>query len=639
MLARTKSPYALLRDALAWRLRRALGDELPDRMMIAAARRWRPFLRKPVFVGIGGSVGKTTTKELLVGILSLDGRGTANPASLNALAEVAKTLLRARPRHSFCVAELSEDKPGLMDAPLALLKPHIGIVTVAGNDHSSVDYPREAIAREMGKLIASLPPNGTAVLNADDDRVLAMAENGACRVITYGTTAHAALRAEHVSANWPDRLRMTVTYEAERVAVRTQLCGAHWASCVLAAIGGGLAAGLTLTECAEGIADVTPFDGRMQEVTTVDGVSFVRDDFKAPLWTVDSCLAFLQSARAVRKFFVVGELSDVGHAKGRAYAKIARKAQQVADVVVCVGPWASSAIRARAPEKKDSLLAFSHVREAAEYIKATARQGDLVLLKGTNRKDHLLRIILAQQDDVACWRDDCDRVSFCNECPHRLKPSGMPVPASTLTTVAAASPQPPLAVPVINPDEQVIVGLGNPGSAYANTPHNVGYEVVDRLADSWGLTWDTGPEALIARGCIKGTPVSLIKIQMAMNHTGIGLKKLSETMAFTPEQCVLVFDDLELPLGVAKARMKGGAGGHRGVGSVLEAFQSDNFRRIKIGVGKEGEEMDRTKYVLTPLDEADRASVELAISAAQTRCTKMIQDAAIAAQRPPPVPQ
>ena len=98
-----------------------------------------------------------------------------------------------------------------------------------------------------------------------------------------------------------------------------------------------------------------------------------------------------------------------------------------------------------------------------------------------------------------------------------------------------------------------------------------------------------------------------------MNLTGAGLKRLSESMAFSPEQCILVYDDLDLPLGTVKTRIKGGAGGHRGVASIMEAFQTDAIRRVKIGVGKAGEKLDRVSYVLTAFDEEGRTAIDQSI--------------------------
>jgi len=616
--------YTHLRDALNWRLRKLLGDRIVDRMLVKSAQRWRPMLKKPVFIGITGSAGKTTTKELLLGMLSHKGKVIGNSESLNKVEEVAKTILSVRPTHDFCVSELSAHKPDSLDESLTLLQPSIGIVTLIANDHWGAFNSRDAIAQEKGKLVASLPSTGTAVLNADDELVCAMAKNCAARVITYGISVNAEIRAENISAVWPDRLELTLVRGTERMKVRTQLCGSHWVPSVLAAIGGGLAAGMSLDECVEGIANVAPFEGRMQPVTTRDGVTFIRDDFKAPLWTVDSCFEFMKAARARRKIIVIGMLSDYGsESAGKKHEKVARRAQEIADITIFVGPWASSVLKARRLGGEDALRVFSHVRDAAEYINTNTREGDLVLLKGTNKQDHLLRIIMARTGGVACWRDDCKRDSFCNQCFLRTKPSGTPASVPTKIALDTTSPVTPSGQHTIDPNEQVIIGLGNPGTEYVGTPHNIGYEVVDHLAASLGLTWNMTPEAWIARGSSQGRRVCLVKIRVAMNLTGAGLKRLSESMAFGPEQCILVYDDLDIPLGSMRTRLSGSAGGHRGVASILEAFQTDAFRRVKVGVGQTGTKLNRVEYVLIAFDAASRAAAGLAISAAQARVVEM----------------
>jgi UDP-N-acetylmuramoyl-tripeptide--D-alanyl-D-alanine ligase len=613
-----------VRNALAWRLHRLLGDRVVYGTLLASARLWRRLLQKPVFIGVTGSAGKTMTKELLLGMLAHKGKGVGNFSSYNNLEEIAKPMLRLRPSHSFFVTELSEDKPDAMNKPLALVQPSIGIVTVVRDDHSSKDYPREAIAAEMSKLIAALPATGTAVLNTDDELVLAMSAKSVARVITYGLSPKAELRAEDISSVWPERLQMKLVRGSDRVKLNTRLCGTHWVPSVLGAIGGGLAAGMTLAECAKGIASVAPFDGRMQAVETPEGVTFIRDDYKAPLWTLDACFEFMKSARAKRKIIVIGELQDIASQKGAKFAKTAILAQEIADITIFVGPWASSVLKARKPGTDETLRTFSHVRDASEYINSISRDGDLILLKGANKQDHLLRIILARNGNVACWRDDCNRYAFCNECPDRNKPSGLPLLTASATVSNAADLAPPSGLSPIEHNEQVIVGLGNPESRYTGTPHNVGYEAVERLATSWELSWDKNPEVWIARGSVNGIRISLVKIQTAMNLTGAGLKQLSESMAFSPEQCILVFDDLDLPISAVKTRIKGGAGGHRGVASILEAFQTDAIRRVKIGVGKAGGKLDRVTYVLTAFDEDSRIAIDQSILTAKAHLLDMM---------------
>lgn len=616
--------FIRVRNALAWRLQKLLGDRIVYGTLLAAATQWRRMLRKPVFIGVTGSAGKTTTKELLLGMLSDIGQGVGNHSSFSNIEEIAKAILKLRPTHRFFVTELSGHKPNEMDRPLTLVRPSVGIVTVIGDDHTSAQYPREAIAREKGKLMAALPPNGTAVLNADDELVLAMATHSRAKVITYGLSPRADLRADDTRSVWPDRLQMTLSMGAERVPLQTRLCGTHWVPAVLGAVGGGLAMGMSLTACARGLAKVEPFDGRMQPVAA-GGVTFIRDDWKAPLWTVDASFDFMTMAQAERKIIVLGEISDVGTSKGAALGKIAARAQAIAAVTILVGPWASSALKARKAGHEGELMAFSYVHDASEYLKSITREGDLVLLKGTNKQDHLLRIILARSSNVACWRDDCQRYQFCNECPDIGKPSGAPLLRVRGPLSEATSTRSSPSAPTLLPDEQVVVGLGNPEAKYAGSPHNIGYEVVDQLAVAWGLTWTETPDVWIARGFNLERAVCLVKVRMAMNGTGAGLKQLSEDLGFSSGQSILVYDDLALSLGAVRTRLSGGAGGHRGVASVLEAFQTDAFRRVKIGIGRPNAGEQQIDYVLTPWNAASRPTVDLAIKSGMSRVAELIE--------------
>ena len=156
------------------------------------------------------------------------------------------------------------------------MKPRIGVVTNIGTDHISAFGSVEAIAAEKGKLIAALPSHGIAILNADDPNVLAMRSRCAGRVITYGLAPEAMVRAENVSAAWPERLSFTVCFDGQSHTVHTQLPGAHLVHCALAAVAVGLAMGLPLTFAVQAISTVPPFPRRMSPVIRDDGVTFIR---------------------------------------------------------------------------------------------------------------------------------------------------------------------------------------------------------------------------------------------------------------------------------------------------------------------------------------------------------------------------
>jgi UDP-N-acetylmuramoyl-tripeptide--D-alanyl-D-alanine ligase len=618
-----------IRAAIAWRLHKLLGDRIVYGSLMKVAHLWRSLLTRPVIIGVTGSGGKTTTKELLLGMLATQGKGVGNLSTYNNIEEIAKAILRLRPTHRFFVSEVSGHLPNAMDRPLAFLRPSIGVVTVVKNDHQTAfDFSQEAIAREKQKLVASLPASGTAVLNADDPLVLGMAASCTAKVLTFGLSPTAQLRAENISSDWPKRLELTLAYGSQRVQLHAQLCGTHWIPPVLGTIGVGLAMGMTLQACADGIASVAPFTGRMQPITSTEGVTFIRDDFKAPLWTMDSCFEFMRTAQAKRKIIVVGMLSECGTgALEKKYIKVARRAQEIADITIFVGPFASHVLKARSPQRKDGLHAFSYTREATQFINAITREGDLVLLKGTNKQEHLERVILARTGDIQCWRNDCSRIEFCSECPDRTKPSGLQPPKPSQPVAAGAGPaaQPAIQRAPIAPDEQVLVGLGNPGDSFKGTPHNVGYEVVDRMAAAEGLSWETFPDAWIARGQAKNRSICLVKMRVVMNYTGAELKKLSEELGFDHEQCILLYDDLDMPLGAVRARLRGGAAGHRGVASVLEAFQTDDIRRVKIGIKPKAAVPNNSEFVLRAFAESELGEVDQAIVTAATRAFEMVQ--------------
>lgn len=185
--------WKAITGAIEWRVRAKFGDERLDAGIFHLGLRLRAYLDNALFIGIAGSVGKTTTKDLLVSVLNVRGKAIGNPKSLNAAPEVAKTILRVRPWHRYCVAELGETAPGSLDNQLTVLKPMIGIITVVGDDHVSAFGSRQAIAREFAKLVQAIPAHGTVVLNLDDDLVSSLHKDALCRVITFGTGTSADL--------------------------------------------------------------------------------------------------------------------------------------------------------------------------------------------------------------------------------------------------------------------------------------------------------------------------------------------------------------------------------------------------------------------------------------------------------------
>ena len=145
----------------------------------------------------------------------------------------------------------------------------------------------------------------------------------------------------------------------------------------------------------------------------------------------------------------------------------------------------------------------------------------------------------------------------------------------------------------------LIAGLGNPGSQYVNTRHNIGFRVIDELAARHGVRIDTGKfKGLIGKGNIGGEKIIFVKPMTFMNLSGECIRSVSDFYKIPPENIVIIFDDISLDVGKLRIRKKGSAGGHNGIKSIIAHLGSENFPRLKFGVGDKPAGMDLADYVL-----------------------------------------
>ena len=393
---------------------------LARRVLLARAERHRRSLTETRFVAVTGSSAKTTTKELIAAVLSTQLRGTKTPDTTNAAASAARTILGTRPSDDFCVVEAAAWEPGSITATTQLVRPDIAVVTTIGREHFKALRTPEDSAAEKRTLVEGA--GRMAVLNADDPLVLAMGEGFRGEVVTFGESPDATVRAADVHGTWPERLSLTVTHGGRTLPVSTRFCGTYWTTSVLAALAVGLALDVPLEAGIAAVEAFEPLPGRMSPVVC-DGITFVRDDRKAPIWSLPLALGFVADAEAERKVVVLGTISDYPGAAGKVYRRVARQALEVADEVVFVGPQSARVEKAQKRAPEAPLRVCPTVRDATEYLSATLRSGDLVLLKGSIA-DHLARIILARTETIRCWRQRCGRAISCEVCWLRGVPGG-----------------------------------------------------------------------------------------------------------------------------------------------------------------------------------------------------------------------
>lgn len=166
---------------------------------------------------------------------------------------------------------------------------------------------------------------------------------------------------------------------------------------------------------------------------------------------------------------------------------------------------------------------------------------------------------------------------------------------------------------------KALIGLGNPGKEYEKTRHNVGFMVADLVASTLkcGKKYKEKCFSHIIE-CLDHD-LLIVKPQTYMNNSGVAAKNLLDDYGLKPSEILVVYDDLDLPLGTLRLKKKGSSGGHRGVKSIIESIKTDEFPRLKIGIGRPANKKDVVNYVLSPFSKEERFILEKVLSSA-TEC-------------------
>jgi len=188
---------------------------------------------------------------------------------------------------------------------------------------------------------------------------------------------------------------------------------------------------------------------------------------------------------------------------------------------------------------------------------------------------------------------------------------------------------PPAATDVASP-KRLIVGLGNPGAEYDRTRHNVGFEVIDALADQLGerLREGKGP-AMLAETRWRGRTFAIAKPLNYMNRSGQSVRALMRHYGLTPDNVLIVYDDLNLPVGTVRVRAKGSAGGHNGVQDIIDRLGGADFPRIRIGIGSNFGRGRQVKHVLGPFDADERPLIDAAVERSRDAALTFITDGVV----------
>ncbi|MDQ6947380.1 MAG: UDP-N-acetylmuramoyl-tripeptide--D-alanyl-D-alanine ligase [Actinomycetota bacterium] len=343
-------------------------------------------------VGITGSAGKTSTKDLLAAALDGPMRVTASERSFNNELGVPLTLLNAADDTEVVVVEMGARGIGHIAALCRIARPTIGVVTNVGLAHTEMLGSLANVARAKAELVEALPPSGTAVLNADDERVAAMASVSAARVLTYGVEG-GDVRACDVVVDGELRPSFRLASSWGSIEVHLGVRGAHQAANAAAAAAAALALGVSLDEVATGLGRARSSPWRMELSRSLDGGLVLNDSYNANPASTEAALRSLAALDARRRVAVLGPMCELGEHSAAEHARIGALARSLGiDVLVTIG--------APAYQGED----VADIGRAVALI-GPVGPGDAVLVKGSRAAgmERLATVLAGSVERMAAW--------------------------------------------------------------------------------------------------------------------------------------------------------------------------------------------------------------------------------------------
>lgn len=346
------------------------------------ARFWRRKLEIRV-VGITGSVGKSTTKELVAEVLDQRYRTLKNPGNLNNEIGLPLTLLRLGEGHERAVLEMGFYIPGEIAFLCDLAQPQIGVITNVGTVHAERAGSQEAIARGKAELVQALPPEGVAILNFDDPWVRQMAGQTRATVFFYGLDPQADLWADEVEGLGLEGIRFNLHFHSEVLNLRVPLIGRHSVHTVLRAAAVGLADGLTWQEIVTGLRSGHT-QLRLVAVRAASGALLLDDTYNASPQSTLAALNLLEELDG-RKVAVLGDMLELGQYEWRGHEMVGVRAAEVVAELVTVGERGRMIAAAASRSGLDDALIIEveDSQQAIELLRKRLGPQDVVLVKGS----------------------------------------------------------------------------------------------------------------------------------------------------------------------------------------------------------------------------------------------------------------
>src|SRR4051812_20952821 len=333
-------------------------------------------------LAITGSNGKTSTKDFAASVLARRFRVTKTEGNFNNHVGLPRTILEASSRDQIAVWEIGMNHPGEIAALAKLAAPDAAIITNVGIAHIEFMGSREAIAAEKGALAEAVSSSGTVILNADDPFTEIIAKRTSAKIILAGID-NGSVRAIDISQSSTGS-EFTILEEAHRCRAQLPVPGIHMVQNAMLAIAAGRLFGLSLEECAVGLAS-TPLTKARLQIKEIAGIEFIDDSYNA---NPDSMKAALRTLVELdsdgRRIAVLGEMGELGAESERGHRDVGEAAAALRiDELIAVGGIGAAIAQAAKKGGLEKSVAVDSLKEAAELLEMSAVPGDLVLVKGS----------------------------------------------------------------------------------------------------------------------------------------------------------------------------------------------------------------------------------------------------------------
>ncbi|MGD9932758.1 MAG: UDP-N-acetylmuramoyl-tripeptide--D-alanyl-D-alanine ligase [Dehalococcoidia bacterium] len=370
---------------------REIEGEWPNRTIVVApstvkamgelATAWRNEWHGTV-VGITGTVGKTTAKELTADTLAARFCTHRSPGNYNSAEGLPLALLTLKAEHEVSVLEMAMDREGEIAELCEIARPSVGVVLNVGLTHIEKLGSIEKIRDEKLSLVRALPIEGIAILNGDDPRVGPEAGRLRCRTITFGSGEGNTLRATQLYDDGLDGTRMRLAYGGASVVARSPLPGTHTAPAALAAVASGIALGLTLEEAANALGAARTV-GRMRTAGGRNGSTILDDRYNSSPASLAGALRLLATRQEGPRIALLGRMAELGEHEETEHRTAGVIAANCCDVIAAVGDAAKALIEAARQAGHRDAHWFESKDDAAAFVAERMAPGATVLLKAS----------------------------------------------------------------------------------------------------------------------------------------------------------------------------------------------------------------------------------------------------------------